>query len=94
MSNTLALLSWVVVAPSLVGAAVGCATPPRDSAPTRRGSPGAALYHLQCGQCHDLYPPHAYSDQQWPGVIAKMQIEADLSDDEASAILEWLLTAN
>ena len=78
----------------LASAAIGCATPPREPTATHRDSPGAALYRQRCGQCHDLYPPYAYRDHEWPGVIAKMQIEAGLSDDEANAILEFLLAAN
>lgn len=53
-------------------------------------SRGEVLYRARCAQCHDLVPPSAYTGPQWQGVLARMQPYANLNNEEAAAILEWL----
>lgn len=75
---------------SALGAAAACA--PRYGATTRGPprDPGEALYRERCGRCHELTPPRAYSGEQWRGVVARMRPEADLTEDEATLLFEWL----
>ncbi len=56
--------------------------------------PGEDVYRQRCGRCHDYVPPRAYDDEQWRGVVARMQPEAGLSDAEAAALLRWLQSHN
>ena len=57
-------------------------------------SPGEALYRRRCGRCHDLFPPHAYSDAKWRSAVGRNQLAAGLTDAEAEAALAWLQSAN
>lgn len=57
-------------------------------------SPGETLYFDRCANCHDAFHPAAYSDAQWIGVMSRMQGEAQLSDDDALAVLRWLQANN
>ena len=72
---------------ALLGAPWGCAS---MGSATRPPSSQGLAYGERCGRCHDPPPPRAYSDTQWRGVMARMQVEADLSDTEATEILRWL----
>lgn len=70
---------------------VGCA----GIGPTAwSGSAGEGVYREYCGSCHDPVPPDAYTDNQWRGVINRMQAEAGLTDAEAQSVLGWLQESN
>lgn len=58
------------------------------------GSTGEGVYREYCGSCHDPFPPDAYTDTQWRGVINRMQAEAGLTDAEAESVLGWLQDSN
>lgn len=43
-----------------------------------------------CSGCHDYYPPNAYTADQWPNIVKKMQKKAGFSDAEKTQILAYL----
>ena len=47
-------------------------------------------YRTVCSGCHELYPPTAYTANQWPGLVKKMQKKAGFSDAEKTQILAYL----
>ena len=53
-----------------------------------------ALYRRRCSQCHAPYPASSYTDAQWGQVMLDMKKEANLDDEQASAVLAWLRDSN
>ncbi|HSR40824.1 MAG TPA: hypothetical protein VLL48_01600 [Longimicrobiales bacterium] len=42
--------------------------------------PEAAFYRDTCSQCHELPDPEAHTPEEWPGVVARMRMNAVLMD--------------
>jgi hypothetical protein len=61
-------------------------------------SPAAAAgddaYRRRCGGCHDVFPPYAYSDAEWPAIVRRKRPDAGLTDAEVQELIEWLQSAN
>ncbi len=55
---------------------------------------GAQLWADNCGACHNLRNPAGYSDAQWAVAVQHMRIRANLTAEEAQAILKFLQSAN
>ncbi len=55
---------------------------------------GAQLWADNCGACHNLRNPAGYSDAQWAVAVQHMRIRANLTAEEARAILTFLQAAN
>jgi len=51
------------------------------------------LYQFNCGACHQLYPPIAYSPTQWQTELATMATSSHLRPDETVLLLKWLQTS-
>jgi cytochrome c5 len=75
---------------------VGCKKEPPAPAPTpgeATGLDGAAILQEKCTVCHSLERVEAaqYDDVGWEQVIERMREKgADLTDDEATALAEYL----
>jgi hypothetical protein len=61
-------------------------TPPQKS--------GNQLWAENCGRCHNIRPPETFSDAQWAVVVHHMRLRANLTGDEADAILKFLQASN
>jgi mono/diheme cytochrome c family protein len=61
-------------------------TPPRKT--------GIQLWAENCNRCHNIRPPDSYSDAQWDVAMTHMRIRANLTGEDARAILEYLKSAN
>ncbi len=70
---------------------LGCPQQEPASAPA---SPGLDLYKARCGNCHQLFPPHSYTDYQWPEVLGRMQSNAGLRDEQVEQVLLYLRSNN
>ncbi len=62
------------------------------SAPSRKS--GVQLWAENCNRCHNIRPPDSYSDAQWDVAMTHMRIRANLTGEDARAILEYLKSAN
>lgn len=51
---------------------------------------GARLWPSYCGQCHKARPGGEYSPAEWDTVIMHMRTRANLSGEQARAILQFL----
>lgn len=58
------------------------------------GSSGIQLWNANCGRCHNRPAPNKYSDGQWEIIVHHMRTRANLTGKEASAIGEFLKSAN
>ncbi len=55
---------------------------------------GAQLWGENCLRCHNAPPPDQFSDSDWNVIGTHMEITADLTQDEATKIFEFLKSAN
>jgi len=56
--------------------------------------PGVQLWAENCSRCHNMRPPDSYSDAQWDVAVLHMRIRANLTADDANAIVDYLKSAN
>jgi hypothetical protein len=64
------------------------------------GSPGlvadgadpaaASLYAVRCAQCHEAYPPEAFSAGEWPLYVDRYGPRAGLYGADRASVLRWL----
>lgn len=57
-------------------------------------SPAEALYRQRCGNCHELHPASAYSDQDWATNVRRMRSNAGLTQAELNQLVQWLQANN
>lgn len=68
----------------------------RRAALPETGSPAAAVYQQQCGQCHAPYNPRTMTAAMWAVQVDAMQVKMrqsnlpPLSDDQRTMILDYL----
>ena len=55
---------------------------------------GAQLWGENCVRCHNPASPETFSDAEWDVAVMHMRIRANLTEDEAVKIAEFLKTAN
>ena len=55
---------------------------------------GAQLWGENCLRCHNAPSPETFSDTEWDVAIMHMRVRANLTEDEAVKIAEFLKTAN
>jgi mono/diheme cytochrome c family protein len=78
----------------------GCSSLPSDqeagtsAASSSSGKSGLQLWTENCNRCHNIRPPDSYSDAQWDVAMTHMRIRANLTGEDARAILEYLKSAN
>lgn len=51
---------------------------------------GVEIWAQSCGRCHRPQPANRYTADAWETIMAQMRIYARLTDDEASAVLQFL----
>jgi len=82
----------------------GCSTAKQDAGTTDQRSlqaheraskaqNGVQLWAQNCGHCHNVRSPDAYSAAQWDVAMLHMRIRANLTTQEHKAILEFLRSA-
>ena len=55
---------------------------------------GAQLWGENCLRCHNTPSPETFSDTEWDVAVMHMRVRANLTEDEAVKIAEFLKTAN
>lgn len=55
---------------------------------------GAQLWGENCLRCHNTPSPETFSDVEWDVAVMHMRVRANLTEDEAVKIAEFLKTAN
>jgi len=55
---------------------------------------GAQLWGENCIRCHNIPSPETFSDNEWDVAITHMRVRANLTEEEAQRIIEFLKTAN
>lgn len=54
---------------------------------------GVDIWAQTCGRCHLIQPANRYTADQWETIMEQMKIQARMTDDEATAVLEFLKSA-
>jgi hypothetical protein len=58
---------------------------------TAAADPAAeSLYYTRCSQCHEAYPPQAFSAGEWPLYVDRYGPRAGLYGAERASVLRWL----
>jgi len=55
---------------------------------------GRAIFVTECAACHRLFPPNAYSPEQWRGIVKRMSRRASLGGDQAADLEQYLSAAS
>ncbi len=55
---------------------------------------GAQLWGENCVRCHSIPSPADYNDVDWDTIGKHMRIRANLTEDEATKIFDFLKSAN
>jgi len=72
------------------GLFIGCSSQSKLSAMKS----GAQLWSENCIRCHNVPSPDTFSDVDWDVAVTHMRVRANLTDDEARKIVDFLKTAN
>lgn len=62
-----------------------------ETAPT--AASGAALWAANCGRCHNIRSPTSLDAEQWEAATLHMRVRANLTGEDADAILMFLQSA-
>jgi len=62
--------------------------------PQSRTTNGVQLWADNCARCHNMRPPESYSDAQWDVAVMHMRVRANLTAEDANAIVQYLKSAN
>lgn len=71
-------------------AITSCATTSEMSA----AKSGAQLWGENCLRCHNSPSPATFSDPEWDAAVLHMRVRANLTEDEAVKIADFLKSAN
>lgn len=55
---------------------------------------GAQLWGENCIRCHNVPSPETFSDSEWDVAVMHMRVRANLTENEAVKIADFLKTAN
>jgi cytochrome c5 len=55
---------------------------------------GVQLWSDNCARCHNSRPPNEFSAAQWDAIVHHMQLRANLTGEEARAIVKFLQASN
>ena len=55
---------------------------------------GAQLWGENCLRCHNAPSPETFSDSEWDVAVLHMRVRANLTETEATKIVEFMKTAN
>lgn len=64
------------------------------SATTENIAQGKTVYENNCGKCHALPNPAAYSDEKWVGVMNWMAPKAKLTDEQKAFAYLYVTNSN
>jgi hypothetical protein len=83
------LYTAIVIFIAVVILQVSCATPKYVTEKS-----GAQLWGESCVRCHNTASPATFSDVQWDVAVKHMEFRAQLTQEEAEKIVEFLKSAN
>lgn len=73
---------------------LGCHAPSAPAIPTGDGErEGRSIFLAKCGNCHDYPDPAAFGDDQWPGILDRMQKRAGLDPKQKESLLRYVRAA-
>jgi len=55
---------------------------------------GAQLWGENCFRCHNTPAPETFSDAEWDVALMHMRVRANLTEDEAEKIAQFMKSAN
>jgi mono/diheme cytochrome c family protein len=55
---------------------------------------GAQLWGENCVRCHNTPSPASYNDTDWDTIGLHMKVRANLTEDQANKIFEFIKSAN
>jgi len=58
--------------------------------PARKKLTGAELYSMNCNRCHQERYPTERTAAQWRTILLHMRVRANLPDEQARTILQYL----
>ncbi len=90
-------ISFTILTVLLINACSSATTnQPADSKqmPSSIATNGVQLWADNCARCHNMRPPESYSDAQWDVAVLHMRVRANLTADDANAIVKYLKSAN
>lgn len=80
-----------VAAPGAAEAYAGGSGPEARGGGVGAADPAAAsIYYVRCAQCHEAYPPEAFSAGEWPLYVDRYGPRAGLYGAERASVLRWL----
>ncbi len=85
--SVLILVFAVIVAAVFI---TSCATTSEVSA----AKSGAQLWGENCLRCHNTPSPATFSDPEWDVAVLHMRVRANLTEEEAVKVAEFLKSAN
>lgn len=86
-NHILFTLAFILFAGMMIVA--GCAAPAHIAEKS-----GVQLWAEACGRCHNTASPSTFSDVDWDIAVKHMQFRAQISEQEANKIAEFLKSAN
>jgi cytochrome c5 len=51
---------------------------------------GKSLYQENCARCHKLFEPQSHTREEWKPILAKMQVKAQLGDEDMALISTYI----
>ena len=64
--------------------------PTKKAVPAPRKLSGAELYSMNCNRCHQERYPTERTAAQWRTILLHMRVRANLPDEQARTILQYL----
>ena len=55
---------------------------------------GKTTFENNCANCHDLYAPTSYTNEEWQPILLRMQKKAQLDDKEIADVRAYLIANN
>lgn len=89
MKKLITISSLVAIVAIIASNFIGCKTSEMIQAKS-----GVQLWGENCLRCHNTPSPADFSDAQWEAIETHMQVRANLTNEEAKKIFEFLQSAN
>ncbi|HRW43639.1 MAG TPA: cytochrome c [Flavobacteriaceae bacterium] len=82
----------VIVFSAVLALTIGSCSAEQTAAYKNRS--GAQLWGENCIRCHNTPSPASYNDTDWETISLHMKVRANLTDDQAGKIFEFIKSAN
>jgi len=64
-------------------------SPPKEGSAVRIAE-GKGLFEQNCGKCHKLFSPTAFTQTEWEPILKRMQPKARLDDQQMDLVREYV----